>query len=163
MTNVRNSYCGELVLAATAGLFLLPATGNAAERWETYVNARYAFSICYPADVLTPQGEAENGDGQRFKSSDGAVFSAYGSNYTDYTIKREIDSLSPVSTTYTLSKRNVHVVSGHTGTKIVYIRLIDMNVYRLFLNAEYDVGLKQKYDQVIARMSGCFKAIRRAH
>src|SRR6266540_3897514 len=35
--------------------------------YKTYANARFKYSISYPADLLIPQGEAENGDGQVFK------------------------------------------------------------------------------------------------
>ncbi len=40
----------------------------AAEIYETYYNHRYDYSIDYPKDVLFPQGESDNGDGQKFLS-----------------------------------------------------------------------------------------------
>src|SRR5437868_6035966 len=32
--------------------------------YQTYTNARFKYSISYPSNLLIPQGEAENGDGQ---------------------------------------------------------------------------------------------------
>ena len=38
-------------------------------KYETYYNDRYGFKVEYP-DFLIPQGEADNGDGQKFLSED---------------------------------------------------------------------------------------------
>lgn len=39
-------------------------------KYKFYNNARFGYSISYPSDLLVPQGEAENGDGQKFLSMD---------------------------------------------------------------------------------------------
>src|SRR5436190_13571117 len=47
--------------------------------YRTYSNARFAYSISYPSDLLVPQGESDNGDGQKFQSKDvRAVMLVYG-------------------------------------------------------------------------------------
>ena len=56
-------------LAFSEGGFASPQQDN----YKTYVNARFKYSISYPADVLIPQGEAENGDGQIFREKYGSV------------------------------------------------------------------------------------------
>lgn len=33
-------------------------------KWKVYTNARFGYSICYPADLLTGHLEADNGDGR---------------------------------------------------------------------------------------------------
>lgn len=49
--------------------------------YRTYHNIRFGYSISYPADSLIPQGEAENGDGQKFLSRDGRTeMLVYGSH-----------------------------------------------------------------------------------
>lgn len=49
--------------------------------YSEYVNARFAYSVCYPPQILVPQGESSNGDGQKFISKDGqAVALVYGAN-----------------------------------------------------------------------------------
>ncbi len=39
--------------------------------YKTYSNARFDYSISYPAGLLEAQGEADNGDGQTFRAKDG--------------------------------------------------------------------------------------------
>lgn len=58
-------------------LFLSACNGNISKinkqqsnvKYETYHNERYEYSVEYP-DFLIPQGEAYNGDGQKFLSKD---------------------------------------------------------------------------------------------
>ena len=57
-----------LVFVAHAFASRSPALASG---WKTYTNARFGYSISYPADVLMPQGESDNGDGQKFLSRDG--------------------------------------------------------------------------------------------
>jgi hypothetical protein len=58
---------------------LLPAS-TAPAKWQTYVNVRYGYQLCYPATLLEAQPEADAGDGRTFVGKDGAellVFGAY--------------------------------------------------------------------------------------
>ena len=49
--------------------------------YKTYSNARFGYVINYPTDILIPQGEADNGDGQKFISKEkGVIALVYGSN-----------------------------------------------------------------------------------
>ncbi len=68
-----------LLTALSACLLILPAAVvQAASRpgphaptritYGDYVNVRFQYVIAYPKDVLYPQGEADNGDGQKFMS-----------------------------------------------------------------------------------------------
>src|ERR1041385_1331675 len=47
-------------------------------KWKMYTNARFQYSICYPPDLLVPQGEPENADGQKFLAKDGAKLIVFG-------------------------------------------------------------------------------------
>src|ERR1700682_2215290 len=76
-----------VVLAAGAALgfgagsiILLKAQAPAADRhtWKASTNWRFQYSICYPQDLLVPQGEPENSDGQRFLAKDGAKLVVFG-------------------------------------------------------------------------------------
>ncbi len=51
-------------------LLLLAPFAPAAENFQTYHNSRFDYAIEYPANLLIPQGEADNGDGQVFVSPD---------------------------------------------------------------------------------------------
>ena len=48
--------------------------------WKVYTNVRFQYSICYPQDLLVPQGEAENSDGRMFLAHDGAKLRVFGRN-----------------------------------------------------------------------------------
>ncbi len=45
-------------------LLLLPSFAPAADAFQTYRNSRFDYGIDYPANLLMPRGEADNGDGQ---------------------------------------------------------------------------------------------------
>jgi len=80
------------VLWACGAQAQTPDTGKA-HVWDTYVHARFAYSVCYPGDVLLPQGEADNGDGQKFITKDGKaearVYGSYfASNGEDQSLKK---------------------------------------------------------------------------
>ena len=62
---------GLLTGAVTATSIEAAAPQQTADRhgWATYVNVRFQYSICYPKDLLVPQGESDNSDGQKFLSN----------------------------------------------------------------------------------------------
>ncbi|MEK6783353.1 MAG: hypothetical protein AABY93_16750 [Bacteroidota bacterium] len=44
--------------------------GSEEINFETYCNQKFGFCLDYPSEILYPQGESDNGDGQVFKSKD---------------------------------------------------------------------------------------------
>src|SRR5215212_2313800 len=70
--------------------------------WNSYANARFLYSIEYPAGILIPQREADNRDGRQFFSRDGhakmMVFGRYGldtdtlQNEYEDALKGEVDT-----------------------------------------------------------------------
>jgi hypothetical protein len=71
-----------LVSALTCAGFALGGPGDGIDRhtWKTYTNVRFQYHICYPADLMVPQGEPDNSDGQKFLAHGGAELIVYGSN-----------------------------------------------------------------------------------
>jgi hypothetical protein len=128
--------------------------------YKTYHNARFAYSISYPSNLLTPQGEAENGDGQKFLSSDGrAELIAWGSNNAlDQTLKAKYDETrAERKTTYELVKPGWFVVSGIDNGKVFYQKtILRQNVFKTF-RMEYDESAKAKWDPITARIAISFK------
>lgn len=166
----KGSCMRRLIPALFIALFCLALTGtqvsslahagNSAQRpvYKTYSNARYNYSIAYPANLLTPQGEADNGDGQAFRSSDGAAeMRVYGSQdlggglsgaYSEAQAGKEV--------TYKTMKGNWFVVSGRDGGKIFYQKtLFKGGVFKTFL-IEYSEAQKSIYDAVTARVARSF-------
>jgi hypothetical protein len=70
----RTAFFFILVSVLSCGEFLLGGPGDGIDRhtWKTYTNVTFQYHICYPADLLVPQGEPDNSDGQRFLAHDGA-------------------------------------------------------------------------------------------
>src|SRR5207237_8321240 len=60
--------CVGVAVAASQTVFATPQN-----HYKTYDNARFKYSISYPTDLLIPQGESENGDGQVFREKSGSV------------------------------------------------------------------------------------------
>ena len=77
-----------MALIAGAGLFaaacinVAQATqaATADHAWKTYTNVRFQYKICDPADLLLPQGESGNSDGQTFLANDGGKLVVYRRN-----------------------------------------------------------------------------------
>lgn len=129
--------------------------------YKTYTNARFAYSISYPANLLKPQGEAENGDGQAFRAADGrAEMRVWGQNNVNN------DSLKAVydqavsewgkGVSYKVMKPDWFVVSALVDGKIHYRKtMLRKDVFKTF-EIEYDQSQKATYDPVTARISKSF-------
>lgn len=126
--------------------------------YRTYSNARYGYSIAYPAGLLIPQGESDNGDGQRFASKDGsATLLAFGSNRMDRSLAEEFQSAQANrSVTYKVLKRDMFVVSGTENGKIFYQKtLLRGDAFKTFI-IEYDEQERATFDSITARIARSF-------
>jgi hypothetical protein len=131
---------------------------NQRAAYWTYSNARYRFSISYPGDLLVPQGESDNGDGQKFVSRDGsASLTAFGSNRLDRSLQAEFRSAQENrNVTYKVLKRDMFVVSGTENGKIFYQKtLLRGDVFKTFI-IEYDEQERGVYDAVTTRVARSF-------
>jgi hypothetical protein len=160
-----------LTLSCGAGLFCQPThAAKGSDDYRTYYNSRFSFSISYPVNVFTPQGESDNGDGQRFLSKDGrAEMTASGiNNVLDETLADWYAEASRSTAehpnrvvTYKTMKGNWFAVSGSEGERVFYQKTILKNrIFKTF-RIEYDRALKSKYDPITAKMAGSFKGIGR--
>ncbi len=70
---------------------------NSDVRYETYHNLRFDFAVDYPADLLVPQGESDNQDGQKFLSEDGQKEMLV---YTTFNFDANDSSVIPVDKAY---------------------------------------------------------------
>jgi hypothetical protein len=80
----RRTLAGALVALAATALAPLALAGPSA--WQDYRNDRFGYEVSYPADLLVPQPEAENGDGRHFTArrghADVAVWAGYANGET---------------------------------------------------------------------------------
>jgi hypothetical protein len=129
-----------------------------AEPWNTYGNARFAYSVCYPPDLFAPQGEADNGDGQRLLAEDGAEMLVWGSNNAlELSIDEEVQQHLEGEITYKAGKKNWRVASGVSGPKAFYYKVIQREDQFLSLHIRYDRLSASLYDPIVARISSCFR------
>jgi hypothetical protein len=153
-----------LILILT-GMVVPLRTAAGQTRYRIYHNVRFEYSISYPADILIPQGEAANGDGQRFVSSDRRTeMIVYGShNSLDETLRQRYEAEigrtdNPNRTvTYQVLRQSWFVVSGVENGKVFYQKtLLRNDVFKTF-RIEYDQSQKQTFDSITAKIAQSFK------
>ncbi len=158
----------------TAGL---PAANGAAdEKWDVYGNARYGFSVCYPGSMLKPQGEPDNGDGNTFKSADGAVSVSVYANYgiepdggskgmaAMYHLSLDDAQKKGYKVTYQVLKPALFAFSGVAGAGTPKARVIYQKTFErpsdkleVSIEAEYPESRKAQVDPVVAKMAACLE------
>jgi hypothetical protein len=133
---------------------------------ETYVNARFGYQVDYPADLLTPQGEAANGDGQRFVSHDNKlIVSVWGTNNAlETSVAGECaqriqweKNRHPLEASYKAVKSTWFVYTGLSGKTIVYEKaILSGDVYHT-VRLEYPAADKAAYDAIVKRIVDSFR------
>lgn len=136
--------------------------------WRSYVNARYAYSICYPRQFV-PQGEADNGDGQVFAGPGGAELRVYGSNNVlDRSLAEEMADQARLLTgrngkvTYRFANKGSAVVSGDDGAGTVfYAKTIARSDQFLSFQLRYPKAASARYKPVVETIARCFRPLKR--
>jgi hypothetical protein len=129
--------------------------------YKTYANARFGYSIAYPSNLLEPQGESDNSDGQAFRAADGrAEMKVWG----QFNVSREslqsaylnVVNEFGANVTYKVLRSSWFVVSARIKGKIVYRKtVLRRDVYKTF-EIQYDESLGSTYDPVTARVAKSF-------
>lgn len=152
-------------------LFLhMPYLASATSRreddgWEIYSNARFQYQICYPSQLLKPQGEPDNGDGQKFLASDGGELTVFG-GYNDvlhwtieYTLKTYSADLvgQKGKITYQVIKNDWAVFSGDDGERTEFYGKIFIRNNKFYMfEITYKKEHKNKYSKIVEIISRCF-------
>jgi hypothetical protein len=156
-------------LAVCLGLIicLVSHVSSAQDKYSIYSNARFSYSISYPEGLLIPQGEADNGDGQKFLSRDGrAELIVYGSHNALNQNLRDLyneqlregdDARSKKTVTYKILRNNWFVVSGYEGDRVFYRKTIFKGGMFKTFNIEYDKSRADVFDKVTKRVAASFK------
>lgn len=132
----------------------------AQQKWATYHNARYGYSISYPADLLKAGGEADNGDGQRF-SNRSVGMSVYGTQMLlNETLLQEFNDVveKSESVSYKIYKPNFFVVSGTDDNRTFYQKTIarpDGTFITFYI--QYPSSKRAVYDKLTAKIVKSFK------
>jgi hypothetical protein len=158
------------VLCAISAFFACRTGSSAAaaaasddSNWATYANSRFAYSICYPKNLLDPQGESENGDGQAFLAKDGARLLVYGSNNAlnesiNDVFNRTSSRLAGTSgkVTYKAVKPTWFALSGQHDSTIFYAKTLYAKDLIVSFEFTYDRSQSNVYNPVTAKLSSCF-------
>ena len=160
---MKNSFCFIALCVTSALAASQPVIATPQNNYKTYTNTRFKYSIDYPDDLLIPQGEAENGDGQIFKEKGGSsvemrVYGGYNvlnetlrSRYADL-VRRWKNGL-----TYKVLRRDWFVVSAMVNGKIHYQKtILRGDVFKTF-EIEYDAVRGSTYNDVTDHISKSFK------
>ena len=148
---------------------LLAAAGSAQAQgghaWKTYGNARYGYSLCYPADLFKPGSEPPAGDGVDFKGPPQTTLIATGGHDvpdlpdSPLPAKAEEEAKAVAGAgakiTYRASRPNWAVVSGTAGSNVFYVREIKARGVVAGFQLVYPKASAGLYTPIIARINGC--------
>ena len=148
-----------LALAAGPAVALVPAQHD----WKAYINARFTYSMCFPADLLKPEPEAPNGDGRRFEGKDGAVMLTYGSNNALGTSPAAAARAAGArlrgtagKVSYVAVKRGWFVVSGNNGSNDFYAKSLYADGVVKSFELTYPASRAAVWAPVVDRLNACF-------
>ena len=136
-----------------------------AEIWSVYRNDRYGFRLDYPSSLFVPELPAKI-DGLSFRTRDGrARLTAYASTNHERKSLDEIrseylESAGNLIVTYSRVIGRGIVVSGESGSDIVYTRIIlspGSDVISVF-EITYPSEWKEQFDPIVTRISRSFRA-----
>lgn len=156
------------LLVAAALVALNMTSASAATPWPTYVNARFGYQICFPAKVLKPQPEADNGDGRRFTGAGGAELLVFGQfNVNDSSLADWAADGAQTYTgkrgriTYRAARQNWMVLSGDDGGRFVfYIKTLQREDAFVTFQLKYPRTQARLFRPIAERLSRCLKSTR---
>ncbi len=143
-----------------------PQGAGAAGRATSYVNARFGYSIDYPADFLSPEREADNGDGRAFHARHGAgkvlVWGSYrdeDSEATPAAIAQLNESdCAPGKITYEVAKPKLVAFScmSRAGGIIYQKTLVGRDVLRS-VRFDYPDSERAAWEPVVKQVAGSLR------
>ena len=119
------------ILGAVTFAAVPDASAQSGQRWTTYRNARFGFTLSYPASIFTPQPPPDSGDGQTFLTDDRrAKVVVYATTNDerfspqDYrkTILKDFGGYDQLD--YSPSGKTWFVLSGYRGENIYYQKVM---------------------------------------
>lgn len=149
-------------------LFLtLISVSNAAHAqdiYRTHRNARFGTLVRYPANLVAPQVESENGDGRKFLSRDGQIeLTTYAfRNLRNRSARTEMNRAvadwkrDGARLTYFKSGVSWFVLSGYVGNDIFYEKTLLQNDVFHTLIWQYPQTAKKRLDASVSRSAAAF-------
>lgn len=126
---------------------------------DSYTNARFGYTLAYPAHIFAAQPEAENGDGRHFKAlaggADLAVWASYNAaEQTPSDIASSVASnCAPAQQPYRLIKPTLVVVSCPTAEGILYRKTYIRGDVLTSFELTYPASGKVRWDAVVNKLT----------
>jgi hypothetical protein len=142
-----------ILLAASLCTIAAPALADG------YTNARFGYTLTYPARTFTPQPEPDNGDGRHLKALSGeadlAVWGAYNAlNQSASDIANGVASnCAPAPQPYRLIKPTVVVVSCPTPGGILYHKTYIRGDVLTTFELTYPASQRARWDAVVGEIT----------
>lgn len=148
-------------------ILIFAMTGFAQTKYKTYANARFGYSIEYPADLLTPSRiEDATNSGKTFLSKDKSAEMRVWGEYDalERTLEGEFrEDLKEygAGVTYRVLLKNSFVISGIKGDKIFYQKTLrrklkEIDVFYTF-TIEYKKSDREKFNAIVQQIAKSFK------
>ncbi len=151
---MRRLFC---MLACTSLASVLASAGSGL---ESYANARFGYTVEYPAALLAPQPEAENGDGRAFNAKNGKaqilVYGGYNAlNESPAALAtRAAGDCVGHHAQYRVAKPTLMAISCMTGAgDILYQKTMIAGDTLTTLRAIYPASERKLWDGVVAQMA----------
>lgn len=155
-----------LFAAAAIGCAVAPPAS--AQSWQTYDNARFGYTVCYPANALTPQPEAENGDGRTFTGANGVKMRVWGrQNANDISLADQMARAAMPATdpnpraypriNYRKLYDDFYIATGNTRDEDSFEKTYLKDGQFITLQIVFPQSEAAKWRPLVRRISGCFK------
>ena len=150
------------VLALVILSLAIPAQSQSA---TTYGNARFGYVIAYPADLLVPEREADNGDGRQFHARHGtAKMSVWGAYNAEGQSPEEIarnyaGDCGAGKVTYKVAKPRLVAFSCVTPAgRVIYQKTVIRQDVLSTVRFDYPNEERTIWDPVVRKVSGSLSA-----
>ena len=149
-----------------AALCVMGLVAHASERYATYQNERFGYRVLYPASLVSPLPESDNGDGRKFKSGDGQItLTVWGANNAlDRTLREQMDAArrewakDRARFSYTRFTPTFYVLSGTTGGQIFYEKTVPRGDGFATMLWQFPVSRRPRMNDIVTRTSRAFKS-----
>ena len=148
-------------------LTLLSASGQQPQnRWKWYTNVRFQYAVCYPENLMVPQGETVNSAGNTFLGSHGEKLVVYGENteltlaqLRDQDMRETGENFGPVS--YIARLAHGYVISAGQPGMILYTKTFLSGSQTKSFTLVYPRSEQQQYDLIAKGLNVCFADLNR--
>jgi hypothetical protein len=146
---------------------VLAAAGPTAARapgWTRYVNARFGFSVEYPAGAFAAERAPDNGDGRKYRAIHGgarlavwAGHNATGQRPHEWVAAVSAEDCRKGRARYAVTGKAVAVVSCERRGEVLYAKRLWRGDMVTGFQMTYPVGERKRWDLDLTRMAESLK------